>query len=97
MSISTNFPELTPDEAAALIPDGAMVAFSGFTPAGAAKTVPCAIARRAQRLHEEGTPYQIQVLTGASTGHSLDDACAAAEAIRCARAVPGFRAAAGVD
>jgi succinate CoA transferase len=58
-----------------------MVAFSGFTPAGAAKAVPQALARRARRLHAEGSPFQIRVLTGASTGASLDDALAEAEAI----------------
>ena len=38
------FPKLTADEAAQLIGHDAMVAFSGFTPAGAAKAVPLAIA-----------------------------------------------------
>ncbi len=42
------FPELTAEEAAALIPHGALVAFSGFTPAGAAKAVPRALAVRAE-------------------------------------------------
>ncbi len=74
------FPILTAEEAAELIPNGAMVAFSGFTPAGAAKAVPQAIARRAKALHEAGQPYKIRVLTGASTG-STDDALAEVEAI----------------
>jgi len=75
------FPVLEVDEVANLIPDGAMVAFSGFTPAGAAKAVPRALARRARDLHTAGHPYQIRVLTGASTGASLDDALAEAKAI----------------
>jgi succinate CoA transferase len=75
------FPNLTAEEAAELIPHGAMVAFSGFTPAGAAKDVPSALARRARALHEAGQPFQIRVLTGASTGRSLDDALAEADAI----------------
>ena len=75
------FPNLTAEEAAELIPHGAMVAFSGFTPAGAAKDVPSALARRARVLHEAGQPFQIRVLTGASTGRSLDDALAEADAI----------------
>ena len=58
-----------------------MVAFSGFTPAGAAKAVPLALAKRARELHGEGKPFQIRVLTGASTGPSLDDALAEADAI----------------
>ena len=75
------FPIMTAEEAAEFINDGAMVAFSGFTPAGAAKAVPLALAKRARALHEEGKPFQIRVLTGASTGPSLDDALAEADAI----------------
>ena len=40
MATSKTYPSLTADEAAALIPNGAMVAVSGFTPAGAPKAVP---------------------------------------------------------
>jgi len=75
------FPVITAQEAAEKIPHNAMVAFSGFTPAGAAKAVPVALAARARRLHDDGRPYQIRVLTGASTGHSLDEALAQADAI----------------
>jgi propionyl-CoA:succinyl-CoA transferase len=75
------FPILTPEEAAELIPHGSTVAFSGFTPAGAAKAVPKALAARARRLHDAGQPFQIRVLTGASTGASLDDALADADAV----------------
>lgn len=81
MAGGTPFPILTAEEAAELIPHGATVAFSGFTPAGAAKAVPKAVAARARRLHEGGAPYQIRVLSGASTGASLDDALANADAI----------------
>ena len=81
MTGGSPFPRLTAEEAAALIPHGATVAFSGFTPAGAAKAVPKALAARARMLHETGLPFQIRVLTGASTGASLDDALAEADAI----------------
>jgi acetyl-CoA hydrolase len=81
MPMSHGFPELTPDEAAAMIFDGAMIGFSGFTPAGAAKAVPRALAARARRLHDEGQPMKVRVLTGASTGTALDDALADADAI----------------
>src|SRR5262249_44080738 len=37
---------------------------------------------RARKLHAAGQPFQISVLTGASTGASLDDALAEADAIR---------------
>jgi acetyl-CoA hydrolase len=75
------YPRLTADEAAALVQDGTTVAFSGFTPAGAAKAVPAAIARRARALHADGKPFAIRVLTGASTGAQLDGELAGAEAI----------------
>src|SRR5262245_31526465 len=81
MAAGSPFPVLTAEEAAELISPGATVAFSGFTPAGAAKDVPRALAARARRLHQTGQPFQIRVLTGASTGHSIDDALAEAEAI----------------
>jgi len=35
MATNKTYPNLTADEAAALVPNGAMVAVSGFTPAGA--------------------------------------------------------------
>src|SRR5262245_44753208 len=81
MEGNSSFPRLIAEEAAELIPHGAMIAFSGFTPAGAAKAVPRALVARARRLHAAGEPYQVRVLTGASTGPSLDDALAEAEAI----------------
>ncbi len=82
MAGKSPFPTLTAEEAAELIPQAAMVAFSGFTAAGAAKAVPRALAARARSLHQAGHPFQISVLTGASTGPNLDDALAEAEAVR---------------
>lgn len=76
-----SFPNLSPEEAAALIPHGATVGFSGFTPAGAAKVVPRALAKRAREIHAKGDPFKIRVLTGASTGGYLDEELAQAEAI----------------
>lgn len=81
MAKNANFPKLTPEEAVAHIFNGATVGFSGFTPAGAAKATPRAIAAKAQALHARGEPFQIRVLTGASTGKSLDETLAAADAI----------------
>lgn len=74
-------PIITADEAAAFINDGDAVGFSGFTPAGAAKVVPSAIARRARAEHEAGRRFQIGVLTGASTGTLLDGVLAEADAV----------------
>jgi propionyl-CoA:succinyl-CoA transferase len=75
------FAKLTPDEAASLIHHGHTVGFSGFTPAGAPKIIPLAIAARAEAEHRTGNEFQIGVLTGASTGPSLDGALAKAAAI----------------
>ena len=79
---ANGFPTLTAEEAATLIHNGQTVAFSGFTPAGVAKAIPMAIAARAIEEHEAGREFQIGVLTGASTGPSLDGALAKAEAIK---------------
>ncbi|MEM5785813.1 MAG: succinate CoA transferase [Syntrophobacteraceae bacterium] len=75
------FPILTADEAAAHIPDGAMVALSGFASAGTAKMVPRAIAKRARDFHQSGKPYQIRLITGSSSGNNIDEELALAEAI----------------
>lgn len=72
---------MTADEAAAMIPHGATVGFSGFTAAGVPKAVPLAIAQRARQLRAQGQTYQIGVLTGASTGPALDENLAEADAI----------------
>ena len=74
-------PFMTAEEAALLIPNGAVVGMGGFTPAGAPKDVPTAIAHRAEAFHAEGKPYKIGVYTGASTGDSCDGALARAHAI----------------
>lgn len=76
-----NLRRLTAEEAADLIPHGATVGFSGFTPAGAAKATPRALAIKAKTLHDRGEPFQIRVLTGASTGSALDEALSSANAI----------------
>jgi succinate CoA transferase len=75
------YAHLTPAEAAALIRHGDTVGFSGFTPAGSPKVIPLALAERAKAEHAAGRPYQIGVLTGASTGKSLDGSLAKADAV----------------
>ncbi len=75
------FPELTPEEAAAHVENGMTIGFSGFTPAGAAKAIPKAIAARARVEHAAGREFKVGVVTGASTGDSLDGELARAEAI----------------
>jgi len=75
------FPILTAHEAAAMIENGQTIGFSGFTPAGAAKAVPVALAERAKAEHSAGRPFKVGVLTGASTGPTIDGALAKADAI----------------
>lgn len=79
--MKNSFPNLSAVEAAAKIQNGQTVAFSGFTPAGAAKEIPKAIAARATEMKAAGQPFRIGVITGASTGHSLDGSLARADAI----------------
>ncbi|MDZ4743016.1 MAG: succinate CoA transferase [Verrucomicrobiota bacterium] len=74
-------PRITAQEAAKMIEHGDSIGFSGFTPAGAAKVIPLAIAEKAKAEHAAGRPFKIGVLTGASTGRSLDGALAAADAV----------------
>jgi acetyl-CoA hydrolase len=79
--MTSSFPILSAEEAAAHVEHGHSVGFGGFTPAGAPKAIPTAIAQRARAEHEAGRPFQIGVLTGASTGPSLDGELAKASAI----------------
>jgi acetyl-CoA hydrolase len=79
--MSHSFPSLTAAEAASHIQNGQTVGFSGFTAAGAPKAVPAAIADRAIEIHKQGNPFRIGVMTGASTGKSLDGALAKADAV----------------
>jgi propionyl-CoA:succinyl-CoA transferase len=80
--MSFPFPVLSAEEAAELIEHGSTIGFSGFTPAGAAKSIPVALAKKAEREHAAGREFTVGVLTGASTGPSLDGALAKANAIR---------------
>ncbi len=76
------FPILTAEEAAAFVNHDEVIGFSGFTAAGAAKVIPTAIAAKAIVEHDAGRPFKIGVITGASTGPSLDGALAKADAIK---------------
>lgn len=62
---------MSADEAAKLIYKGATIGMSGFTPAGHAKAVPLAIARR---VEETGEKLDLMVMTGASVGDEIDGA-----------------------
>jgi len=72
---------MTAAEAAQFVKHGDNVGMGGFTPAGAPKEVPTAIAHMAAALHAEGKPFKIGIYTGASTGDSCDGELARAHAI----------------
>lgn len=73
---------ITAEEAADLISHDDVVGFSGFTPAGSVKAIPVAIGEKAKAAHAQGKPFKIGVITGASTGDSLDGSLARAEAVK---------------
>ena len=68
-------------EAARLVRNGDVVGMGGFTPAGAPKEVPTAIAHMAQEMHARGEEFKIGIYTGASTGDSCDGELSRAQAI----------------
>ena len=75
-------PFMSAEEAASFVKHNDNVGFSGFTPAGSPKDVPTAIAKFATSEHQAGLPFKIGVVTGASTGDSLDGELARADAIK---------------
>ena len=75
------FPIMTAAEAAELIQHNDTIGFSGFTAAGSPNAIPTALGDRAMKIHQEGLPFQVGVITGASTHDQLDGALARAEAI----------------
>lgn len=75
------FPVLTPADAAQMIDHHQIIGFSGFTPAGAVKAIPTAIGARAKAEQAAGRPFKLGVVTGASTGASLDGELAKADAV----------------
>jgi len=77
-----SFANLDPAEAASLIRHDMNVGFSGFTPAGSPKVVPGAVAEFAVAEHAAGRPFKIGMITGASSGPSLDGVLAKADAVK---------------
>ena len=76
-----NYPLLTAAEAAALINHGDTVGIGGFSSVGTPKTVPAAIAERANQLHEKGVPFQIGLITGGASGNPVDFELSQAHAV----------------
>lgn len=77
-----SFKILTAAEAASIVKHGYVVGVSGFTPAGTPKAVTAEIAKIAEEEHAKGNPFQIDILSGASTGDSCDGVLSRAKAIR---------------
>ena len=77
-----SLPFMSAAEAAQIVKNGDVVGMGGFTPAGAPKEVPTAIAHMAQAMHERGEEFKIGVYTGASTGDSCDGELARAQAVQ---------------
>ena len=67
---------MTADQAASLIQSGMTLGMSGFTPAGAPKAVPQALARHIEAQNANGGNFRISLWTGASTSPELDGALA---------------------
>ncbi|MEM7755039.1 MAG: succinate CoA transferase [Planctomycetota bacterium] len=75
------FPEITAQEAAAMINHGDFLGFSGFTAAGSVKDTARALADRANAEHDAGREFRVRLVTGASTNNDVDEALAQADAI----------------
>ena len=72
---------MTAAKAAELVDHGMTIGMSGFTGAGYPKAVPQALAARMVAAHQQGEPFRVRVLTGASTAPELDGALARADGI----------------
>ena len=72
---------LTAEQAAAMVRDGEVVGFSGFSNAGAPKVMPTALAQHAKAEHAAGRPWKITLMTGATTSTLVDGVLAEAEAL----------------
>lgn len=76
------YTRITAAEGAAMIKDGDYVALGGFTPNGVPKAVFRELSKRALALHDAGKPFQIGILTGASSLQSVEGDMANAHAIK---------------
>ena len=81
MNAKKPYPIISAEEAVTHISNGNLVAFSGFTSAGAAKVIPKALATKAREHHDQDADFKIKVLTGASTSAAIDRDLAEANAI----------------
>ncbi|MDE6809544.1 MAG: succinate CoA transferase [Muribaculaceae bacterium] len=63
---------ITAEEAAAMIKHDDTFGLSGFTAPGTPKAVLEAVAKRAEKAHENGEEFKVNVFTGASTNDHVD-------------------------
>ena len=75
------FNYITATEAAELINNGDTLGLSGFTAPGAPKLISEALAVKAEREHNEGRPFKVNIFTGASTSDHVDGVLSRANAI----------------
>jgi propionyl-CoA:succinyl-CoA transferase len=75
------FPTLTAEEAAQLIPHGATLGIGGFTDPGVPQAVTRALAQRSRALHEADEPFKVRILAGAEAGPAGDVDLARADAV----------------
>ncbi|MDE6099233.1 MAG: acetyl-CoA hydrolase, partial [Muribaculaceae bacterium] len=75
------FNYITAAEAAEMIHDGMTLGLSGFTAPGTPKAISEELAKKAEREHEAGRPFKINLFTGASTSDHVDGVLSRANAI----------------
>ena len=63
---------ITAEEAAEMIENGTTIGLSGFTAPGNPKAVLEAVAHKAEREHNEGREFKVNIFTGASTNDHVD-------------------------
>jgi len=73
---------MSAEQAAEMVQHDMLVGMSGFTGAGYPKALPAAIAERARAAHKAGKPFQISLITGASTAPECDGVLAEAGCLK---------------
>lgn len=75
------FNHITAAEAAEMIHDGMTLGLSGFTAPGTPKAITEELAKKAEREHQAGRPFKVNLVTGASTSDHVDGVLSRANAI----------------
>lgn len=77
-----SYTRITAAEGAAMIKNNETIGLSGFTPNGVPKAIFRELSKKAIGEHEAGHPFQVGIITGASTSQSIEGDMAAANAIK---------------